>query len=175
MRAVLGQQVSVAGARTLAARLAETCGEPLDTPRGPLVRAFPTADRIASLDPSELSMPRARGRALVGLAQALARESVHLDPAADREEVARRLLAMQGIGPWTVAYIRMRALGDPDVFLPSDLGVRKALVRLGHAGDPRSADALSERWRPWRAYAVQYLWASLEAGMATDPAKRVSR
>jgi len=167
MRAVLGQQVSVAGARTLAARLAEAYGEPLAAPRGPLARAFPTAARIASLDPAELAMPRARGRALVGLAQALAQENLQLDPAADREDVARRLITMQGIGPWTVAYIRMRALGDPDAFLPSDLGVRKALLSLGYAGDPRSAEALSARWRPWRSYAVQYLWTSLDAVTAT--------
>lgn len=161
LRAVLGQQVSVAGARTLAGRLAHAYGEPLERPRGPLTHAFPTAARIAALDPSALAMPRARAEALVRIATVLAQRKVVLDPAADRDAVERELLALRGIGPWTVQYIRMRALGDPDAFLPSDLGVRRSLEALGRPGDPKAAQAISERWRPWRAYAVQYLWASL--------------
>ncbi len=76
-------------------------------------------------------------------------------------EVAAKLQELRGVGPWTASYVAMRALGDPDVFLATDLGVRRALERLGQPGDPRSAEALAERWRPWRSYAVQYLWASL--------------
>ena len=76
-------------------------------------------------------------------------------------EVERRLLELRGIGPWTASYVAMRALHDPDAFLPSDLGVRKAICRLGHAGDRQSVAAVAERWRPWRAYATQHLWASL--------------
>ncbi len=162
VRAVLGQQVSLQGARTLAGRLARAFGEPLAHPQGSLTHAFPTATRLASLDPSSLAMPRARAQALVDLARALTAGSLRLDPGADRDEVSRRLVALRGIGPWTAAYIRMRALGDPDAFLPSDLGVRKALRLLGCADDPRSAAAASEGWRPWRAYAVQHLWATLD-------------
>jgi AraC family transcriptional regulator, regulatory protein of adaptative response / DNA-3-methyladenine glycosylase II len=84
-----------------------------------------------------------------------------LDPGSEREEVQRRLLELRGIGPWTASYIAMRALRDPDAFLPSDLGVRKAISRLGHADDRGSVASLAERWRPWRAYATQHLWASL--------------
>jgi AraC family transcriptional regulator of adaptative response / DNA-3-methyladenine glycosylase II len=84
-----------------------------------------------------------------------------LDTGSEREDVERRLLELRGIGPWTASYVAMRALGDPDAFLPSDFGVRMAVVRLGHAGDRRNVASLAERWRPWRAYAAQHLWASL--------------
>ena len=103
-------------------------------------------------------MPRARARTLVGLATAVAAGDLALDPGADRDAVAASLLAMPGIGPWTVDYLRMRVLGDPDSFLPSDLGVRRGLERLGAAGDPRSAAARAEAWRPWRSYALMHLW-----------------
>jgi AraC family transcriptional regulator of adaptative response / DNA-3-methyladenine glycosylase II len=98
---------------------------------------------------------------LRGLARALAGGQIVLDPGSEREEVERRLLELRGIGSWTASYVAMRALGDPDAFLTSDLGVRKAICRLGHAGDRGSVASLAERWRPWRAYATQHLWASL--------------
>jgi AraC family transcriptional regulator of adaptative response / DNA-3-methyladenine glycosylase II len=120
---------------------------------------FPTAEAIAALDPSDLPMPGSRGRALIGLAEALASGDIRLDLGADRDDVCTRLLALPGIGPWTVAYVRMRALGDPDAFLVGDLGVRRALERLGLPGGERAAMALGERWRPYRAYALQYLWS----------------
>jgi AraC family transcriptional regulator of adaptative response / DNA-3-methyladenine glycosylase II len=104
-------------------------------------------------------MPRARGRALVGLCAALAAGDIVLDRGADRDDVRRELVALPGIGPWTADYVALRALGHPDVFLPTDVGIRDALRLLGH--DPaRSAD-LSERWRPWRSYAQVYLWNTL--------------
>jgi AraC family transcriptional regulator of adaptative response / DNA-3-methyladenine glycosylase II len=159
VRAVLGQQVSVAGARTVAARLAAEHGRLLTTPSGELVRLFPDVATLAALDPASLPMPRARGRALVGLCAALADGSVTLDRGADRDEVRRALLALPGIGPWTADYIALRALAHPDVFLPTDVGTRTALARLG--ADPACADALSERWRPWRSYAQLHLWTSL--------------
>jgi AraC family transcriptional regulator of adaptative response / DNA-3-methyladenine glycosylase II len=106
-------------------------------------------------------MPAARRRALLGLAGALARGELVLDPEADRETARARLLALPGIGPWTADYVAMRALRDPDAFLPTDLGVRHALERLGEDGRPGAAARLAERWRPYRAYAVQHLWASL--------------
>jgi AraC family transcriptional regulator of adaptative response / DNA-3-methyladenine glycosylase II len=177
MRAVLGQQVSVAAARTAAGRLAERYGAALPHPRGPLVRAFPTAERLAALDPAELNLPRGRAQALVTLARALAERRFCLDPGADREDVSRRLLSLRGIGSWTVQYLRMRALGDPDAFLVTDLGVRRALEGLGQAGDPKSADAIAQRWRPWRSYAVQYLWAgsALREHGATDDSDMAER
>ena len=110
---------------------------------------------------TDSACPRPVRETLRGLARALARGGISLDPGSDREEVERRLLELRGIGPWTASYVAMRALGDPDAFLPSDLGVRQAIERLGHAGDRRSVAALAERWRPWRAYATQHLWASL--------------
>jgi AraC family transcriptional regulator of adaptative response / DNA-3-methyladenine glycosylase II len=100
---------------------------------------------------------------LLGLAAALAEGEPTLDVGADREEARRRLLALPGIGPWTADYIAMRALRDPDAFLPSDLGVRHALEQLGQDSRPTAAERLAERWRPYRAYAVQHLWAQLAA------------
>jgi AraC family transcriptional regulator of adaptative response / DNA-3-methyladenine glycosylase II len=126
-----------------------------------LTHAFPTADALAAASPDDLPMPGSRRRALISLSAAVAAGDILLDPGADRDEAAQALLALPGIGPWTVSYIRMRALGDPDVFLPTDLGVRRALEHLGAPADPRSAQRLAEAWRPWRSYALQHLWASL--------------
>lgn len=163
VRAVLGQQISVAGARTLAGRLTTSLGEPL--PDGladdELTHAFPTAAALAAADPASLPLTRARAHALVGLCATIADGSLALDPGADRAATRERLLALPGIGPWTADYVAMRALGDPDAFLATDLGVRKALEQLDHAADPSAATQRAERWRPWRAYAVQHLWASL--------------
>jgi AraC family transcriptional regulator of adaptative response / DNA-3-methyladenine glycosylase II len=156
VRAVLGQQVSVAGARTLAGRLTAALGEPLpeDLADEALTHAFPSARALASADPAELPLTRARAHALTTLCGAADDGSLALDPGADRDATRERLLTLPGIGPWTAEYVAMRALGDPDAFPATDLGVRKAIERLGHAADP-------DRWRPWRAYAVQHLWASL--------------
>lgn len=158
-RAVLGQQVSVAGARALAARLAERWGQPLAQSDGAVTRTFPSAVALAGVRPEDLPMPSSRGRCLVRLAQALAGGEINLRPGADRDEVSARLLALPGLGPWTVAYVRMRALGDPDAFPAGDLGLRRALERAGRPGDPAAALALAERWRPYRGYAVQYVWS----------------
>ena len=158
-RAVLGQQVSVAGARTVAGRLAAEHGRKLADAFGSLTCLFPSAEVIATLAPEQLPMPAGRARAVIALASALASREVILDAGADRDAVAERLLAIDGIGPWTVAYIRLRALGDPDAFLPTDLGVRRALEARGLPGDPRSAASMAEAWRPWRSYALQYLWS----------------
>ncbi|MCW2812352.1 MAG: DNA-3-methyladenine glycosylase 2 family protein, partial [Friedmanniella sp.] len=104
-------------------------------------------------------MPRARGRALVGLCRALAAGEVRLDRSTARAEVRAGLLALPGIGPWTADYVAMRALGDPDVFLPTDIGVRRALQGLGATGD---VEELSRRWRPWRSYGLLHLWSTLD-------------
>jgi AraC family transcriptional regulator of adaptative response / DNA-3-methyladenine glycosylase II len=163
IRGVLGQQVSVAGARTLAGRLAAEFGEPLGESLrdGVVTHLFPSAAALAAADPERLPMPASRRRALLGLAGALASGAVVLDPAGDRAETRERLLALRGIGPWTADYIAMRALRDPDAFLPTDLGVRRALERLGLDGSPKSAARIAEAWRPYRAYALQHLWSVL--------------
>jgi AraC family transcriptional regulator of adaptative response / DNA-3-methyladenine glycosylase II len=159
VRAVLGQQVSVAGARTVAARLTRAHGRPLTAPTGELTHLFPDAATIAALDPDDLPMPRSRGRALVTLCAALADGTIALDRGADRGDVRRALLALPGIGPWTADYIALRALGHPDVFLPTDIGIRDALTGLGQ--DPARAADLAEGWRPWRSYAQLHLWQTL--------------
>jgi AraC family transcriptional regulator of adaptative response / DNA-3-methyladenine glycosylase II len=159
VRAVLGQQVTVAAARTAAGRLTEQYGVPLGEPQGELTHVFPTAERLAELDPETLPMPRSRGRALVAMCRALADGDLRLDRGADRDDVRRDLLAIPGVGPWTADYIALRALGHPDVFLPTDIGIRDALRRLGR--DPADADELAERWRPWRSYAQLHLWQTL--------------
>jgi AraC family transcriptional regulator, regulatory protein of adaptative response / DNA-3-methyladenine glycosylase II len=164
-RAVLGQQVSVAGASTLAGRLVARCGEPLPgtlaAEDGAPTHLFPRPHAVAGTTLDGLGFPSARRETLRALARTLAGGGIVLDPGSEREEVERRLLELRGIGPWTASYVAMRALGDPDAFLSTDLGVRKAIVRLGHAGDRGSVVSLAERWRPWRAYATQHLWASL--------------
>jgi AraC family transcriptional regulator of adaptative response / DNA-3-methyladenine glycosylase II len=160
VRAVLGQQVSVARARTMAARLVEEHGRPLADPGAhDLTHLFPAPAILAALDPRDLSMPRARGRALIEMCAALAEGTIVLDRGADREAVRHALLGIPGIGPWTADYIALRALGHPDVFLPTDIGIRDALTRLGR--DPRQADGLAEAWRPWRSYAQMHLWHTL--------------
>ncbi|MGZ4280213.1 MAG: DNA-3-methyladenine glycosylase family protein [Solirubrobacteraceae bacterium] len=166
VRAVLGQQVSVPAARTGAGRLVAEHGEALPRPHGAVTALFPAPAVLAALDPGRLAMPRARARALVGLCGALADGELRLDAGADRMEARRRLLALPGVGPWTAGYVAMRALGDPDVFLVEDLGVRHALQRLGGPDDPRRARALAAAWAPWRSYATQQLWQAPPAAAA---------
>lgn len=170
VRAVVGQQVSVSAARTVLGRIVTAHGTPLAEPTGGLTHSFPTPQAIARTDPSSLPLPESRGNALVGLAQAVAEGRIELGPGADPEKVVPALLDLPGVGPWTAGYIAMRALGDPDVFLPTDVGVRNAMDRAGLASDPRSAERMAERWRPWRSYAMVHLWASLAAdGHAAGP------
>ena len=172
VRAVLGQQVSVAGARTLAGRLVHAIGEPLLHPLGDVTHAFPTASAIAELDPGQLAMPQSRKAALQGMCAAIARGDVVIDAGADRAELSARMLALPGIGPWTMSYIAMRALADPDVFLPTDVGVRNGLERIGLDGSPAGAAAASQAWRPWRSYALHHLWANLsDPPTQTPPAQ----
>jgi len=177
-RAVLGQQVSVAGARTTAARLVAGHGRPLPSglarPDEGLTHLFPEPVVLAGLRPDDLPMPRSRGRALTGMCAAIAAGDVPLDRGADRRDVRAALLALPGIGPWTADYVALRALGDPDVFMASDLGVRAALRGLGRLEQPeplaapgggseaRAAAVLAEGWRPWRSYAQMHLWHSLD-------------
>jgi AraC family transcriptional regulator of adaptative response / DNA-3-methyladenine glycosylase II len=173
LRAVLGQQVSVAAARRLAGRLAALHGAAVPASEAEasseaLTHLFPDVATIAGLDPGTLPMPRSRARALVGLADALASGAVSLHPGADREETAARLTALPGIGPWTAGYIGMRALSDPDAFPPGDAGVLRALRTLGHVAAPGSDTGTAQAWRPWRSYAVHHLWATLESGIKAE-------
>ncbi|WP_175410475.1 AlkA N-terminal domain-containing protein [Streptomyces sp. TRM64462] len=160
VRAVLGQQVSTAAARTHAGRLVTAHGTPVDDPEGGLTHLFPTPDALAGLDPEALALPRTRRTTLTTLVAALADGSVKLGPDSDWDDARGRLLALPGFGPWTVEVIAMRALGDPDAFLPGDLGVRRAATALGLPATPAALTANAAGWRPWRAYAVQYLWAT---------------
>ncbi len=161
VRAVLGQQVTVAAARTAAGRLTEQYGERLPAPAAGLTHVFPTAARLAELSPDDLPMPRSRGAALVAVCRTLADGGLSLDRGADRDDVRRRLLDIPGIGPWTADYIALRALGHPDVFLPTDIGIRDSLRAQGH--DPAHAADLAESWRPWRSYAQLHLWQTLSS------------
>ncbi len=168
VRAVLGQQVSVLAARTLAGRLVAATGEPVRTEVEGLGHLFPTADAVAALTPEDLAMPRSRGRALTALAARVAVGRVDLTRGGDRAEVRQALLDVPGIGPWTADYVAMRALGDPDVFLPTDVGVRHGLAALG-----ADAEAIGDgsRWRPWRSYALMHLWRLVAAGTPSTPAR----
>ncbi|MFI5806899.1 AlkA N-terminal domain-containing protein [Streptomyces sp. NPDC051561] len=161
VRAVLGQQVSTAAARTHAARLVTAHGESVEDPAGGgLTHLFPTPQALAALDPESLALPRSRRTTLTTLVGALADGSLELDLDSDWDEARARLLELPGFGPWTTELIAMRALGDPDAFLPSDLGIRRAAQELGLPHTPAALTARAAQWRPWRAYAVQYLWAT---------------
>jgi AraC family transcriptional regulator of adaptative response / DNA-3-methyladenine glycosylase II len=170
LRAVLGQQVSTAAARTHAARLVAAFGLPLEPPVGALTHLFPRAAVLAA-DPEGVAavarLPRSRIRTLLAVAAALADGGVDLgaEPAAVRSA----LLAVPGIGPWTADTVLMRALGDHDAFLPADLGVVLAARRLGLPERPRQLDAYSRTWSPYRASAVQYLWTTGAHAVNTLP------
>jgi len=160
LRAVLGQQVSTAAARTHAARLVTAHGEPIADPGGGLTHLFPEPAALADLDPATLAFPRARRDSITTLIAALAGGAVDLGPGADRERARSQLAALPGLGPWTVEIIAMRGLGDPDAFVPTDLGVRLAARSCGLPATPAALTRHAAAWRPWRAYAVQYLWAT---------------
>ncbi|MDH6460903.1 AraC family transcriptional regulator of adaptative response / DNA-3-methyladenine glycosylase II [Micromonospora sp. A200] len=175
LRAVIGQQVSVRSARTTLTRLLTAApvpqpsvdhevdgdvefqnpGPPHDRPG---LRGFLRAEEVAGLPDSAFGMPAGRRETVRALARAVASGEIDLDPGGDREEVVRRLTAVPGIGPWTAGYVAMRALGDPDVLLPTDLAVRRGAAALGLPTDPKTLDTHAERWRPWRSYAVIRLW-----------------
>jgi AraC family transcriptional regulator of adaptative response / DNA-3-methyladenine glycosylase II len=154
VRAVVGQQISVSGARTLLGQMAAEHGTPAFA--GGTLRLFPSALEFASIDPDRLPMPKARGHTLVALARVVADGELSLDPGADRDRERATLLAIAGIGPWTADYVQMRTMSDPDVLLASDLGVRKSARTLGvdlGGGRPE--------WAPWRSYASHHFWAAL--------------
>jgi AraC family transcriptional regulator, regulatory protein of adaptative response / DNA-3-methyladenine glycosylase II len=160
LRAVLGQQVSTAAARTHAARLVVRHGTPLADPEGALTHVFPSPEELTEVDPSTLRVPDARRQCISTLAAALASGTIELDAGTDWDRARDRLAALPGIGPWTVEMIAMRSLGDPDAFPVGDIGVRRAAKVLDMGVSPKAVLAHAERWRPWRAYGVQYLWAT---------------
>ncbi|MEV0385609.1 AlkA N-terminal domain-containing protein [Nonomuraea sp. NPDC050643] len=160
VRAVLGRQVSTTAARTHAARLAVAHGEPISDPAGGLTHLFPGPVALASLDPATLALPGARRAALTELVAALAAGEIDLSVGGDWQRTRAQLAAVRGLGPWTVETIAMRALGDPDAFVPTDPGVRAAARELGLPHTPAALTRRAAAWRPWRAYAVQYLWAT---------------
>ncbi|WP_351222703.1 AlkA N-terminal domain-containing protein [Streptomyces sp. NPDC002133] len=160
VRAVLGQQVSTAAARTHAARLVTAHGIPVDDLEGGLTHLFPTPEALAGVDPDTLAFPRSRRTTLTTLFAALADGTLRLGADSAWDEARARLAELPGFGPWTIEVIAMRALGDPDAFLPTDLGVRRAASDLGLPATPAALTARAAAWRPWRAYAVQYLWAT---------------
>jgi AraC family transcriptional regulator of adaptative response / DNA-3-methyladenine glycosylase II len=155
VRAIVGQQVSVAGARTVTGRVAEAIAEPLTIEHAGLTHVFPSMQRLAEADPVVFPMPTARAATLQRVGAAVVDGDLTLDTGVDRTEVIDQLVALKGIGPWTAQYVVMRGLGDPDVFLDTDLGVRHALTALDLEPD------IAEQWRPWRTYAMHHLWATL--------------
>lgn len=159
VRTIVGQQISLGGARTVTARLVEAYGDPLPKPVGSLTHVFPTAESLAGA--GELPMPKSRTRAIAGLAEAVVAGRVPLDTGADRAEVGAALLGLPGVGLWTAEYIALRGLGDPDAFPGTDLGIRHALVGFGVDDKPATIAALAEQWRPLRSYAAQHLWTHL--------------
>jgi AraC family transcriptional regulator of adaptative response / DNA-3-methyladenine glycosylase II len=170
VRAVIGQQASVPGARTVAGRLVELAGEAIPDPVGGITHLFPTPDALVALaarHPAAFPMPGTRRRALVALAEAVATGAVTIDPGTDPAELRSALVALPGIGPWTAEYVAMRALRDPDAFMPTDLGIRRAARYLGQRDDPAHLAALTEGWRPWRSYAMVHLWALPTTGTPT--------
>lgn len=162
VRAVLGQQITVSAARTLAGRMAAAFGTAVESPFQELQFAFPTANEIAQLDVSEvasLGMTGARAQTIVELAKAIQQGHLKLAPGLDALEVAENLRGIRGIGEWTAQYVAMRALAWPDAFPHSDLALMKALG----AQNPKNVLAAGEVWRPWRAYAVMHLWSNASA------------
>jgi AraC family transcriptional regulator of adaptative response / DNA-3-methyladenine glycosylase II len=157
-RALIGQQVSVAAARTALGRLTAAIGEPVDL--GGFTRLFPTAAAIAEHGREVLRGPARRIDAIVGAATALADGSLAIGVGESRDELEARLLALPGIGPWTAGYVAMRVLGSPDVLLTGDLALRQGAARLGLPADPRGLAERGAAWAPWRSYAGMHLWAA---------------
>ena len=160
LRAILGQQISVKAATTLAARLTKQFGDLIVTPFAALTRLSPRAEVISKIPVNELAaigMPQSRAKSILALAKAVTMRTVSFDPPVSIDQTLTRLQELPGLGEWTAHYIAMRALGWSDAFPHGDLGILKAL----QTKTPRHAAALAERWRPWRAYAVMHLWKSI--------------
>ncbi len=157
VRAILGQQVTVRGATTLAGRLARLYGRPFDSPDGALDVVFPTPRSLVDADLSQVGLPAARARAIRELARAVVEERLAFDGRLDANRLAERLAALPGVGDWTAQYVAMRAAGDPDAFPSTDLGLLRTFAG-GARASARELRTQAENWRPWRAYAAMYLW-----------------
>jgi AraC family transcriptional regulator of adaptative response / DNA-3-methyladenine glycosylase II len=160
LRAVLGQQISVAAATTLAGRLAARWGEPLPQPRDGLTHAFPRADALVRARLESIGLPRSRAQTLRAVAQATRDGSIVWDDVTDAETIRSQLRSIRGIGDWTIEYIALRALREPDAFPASDLGLRQALGTADRAASAADVLRHAEPWRPWRGYAALHLWNS---------------
>jgi AraC family transcriptional regulator of adaptative response / DNA-3-methyladenine glycosylase II len=165
VRAILGQQVSVSGARTLAGRLVERFGErlPVKLAEDGLTHLFPSPAALASADLSTIGLPGSRAEAIRALARAVRDGKIDLKAPCGLADFEKRLTELPGIGPWTAQYVALRALGEPDAFPAGDLGLRRALESAGAAIGLEALPALAERWRPFRAYATLHLWTSLSS------------
>lgn len=159
VRAILGQQVSVAAARTIAGRIAALHGERIAAPEGWPGLVFPGPERLAEARLDGVGLPRARAAAVAALARAAAADPSLLRPAGDLAATVARLAELPGIGPWTAQYVAMRAFGEPDAFPGGDLGLLRALARRGVRPSAAALARRAEAWRPWRAYAALHLWA----------------
>jgi AraC family transcriptional regulator of adaptative response / DNA-3-methyladenine glycosylase II len=166
VRVVLGQHVSRASARAVAARLVARTGDRIDDVPGQVTHLFPTSAQLAVADLSGLGLTASRARTVTALARTLAAGEIDLGPGADRDAARAALAAISGVGPWTVEVIALRALGDPDAFPVADAGVRAGARALGLLDDG-SLDAHARRWRPWRSYATQHLWAAANPTVPT--------
>jgi AraC family transcriptional regulator of adaptative response / DNA-3-methyladenine glycosylase II len=174
VRAVLGQQVSTKAARTQAGRLVAAYGQPVQDGAGTLTHTFPSIEELAEIDAVHLAVPRSRQRTVSALIDALADGSITLDAGCDWTRERRQLLDLPGIGPWTAEVIAMRGLGDPDAFPASDLGLKVAAEQLGLPSQERALVEHSARWRPWRSYATQHLWTTLEHSVNNWPPQEVA-
>lgn len=170
VRVVLGQQVSTAAARTHAARLVAACGQQADDSAGGLTRLFPDMTALAAADPATLALPQRRRATFLALTAALASGAIDLGPGSDWQQARAQLATVPGVGPWSIETIAMRGLGDPDAFVPGDLGVRVAARQLGLPATPAALTRRAVAWQPWRAYAVQYLWACNDHAINRMPA-----
>ena len=164
-RAVVGQQISVPAARKVLGRIVGSLGKPLEAPLGALSHHFPTPEAIAGADPAGLPLPAKRAETLRRVALAVCEGGLTLDPGADRDDVEQQLRTIPGVGTWTAGYVRMRGLGDPDVFLGTDLAIKASLSN-------RADTPAVESWRPWRSYATVHLWADAAANPKTRPDDR---
>ena len=172
MRAILGQQVTVAAARQLAGHLVRLCGRPLlaaQRTHAALTHAFPTAAQVKAADLMPLGMPTARKTALTSLAEAALAEPDLFQPLASVEETVARLRAIRGVGEWTAHYIALRAVRETDAFPASDIGLLRGAARNGTRPSPAELQDRAEPWRPWRAYAAQHLWAADAARATSHP------
>jgi AraC family transcriptional regulator of adaptative response / DNA-3-methyladenine glycosylase II len=169
VRAVLGQQITVAGAARLAGRLVAAYGEPLALPEGELTHSFPRPEVLAGADLVSLGMPRSRAETLSAVAAALVADPDLFSVTRSLEEAVQKLRAIRGIGEWTAQYIALRAIREMDAFPASDIGLLRCAAKMdGARSTSTSLLNRAESWRPWRAYAAQHLWAADATTISTN-------